>query len=425
MLGVSVDRPRRLPVWRVGYRPDPWEWTDWRWSTDGRFPGRWDDCDGTFRTIYVGSTLQGCLLEVLADFRPDPSLVDELADVDVDEDDATLFPTISAGLIDPTWLEPRIAGSATLSGNFCQITTAETLAALHPRFVSAARMAGLADFDAAALKDGRPRELTQSVATYLYAVTDLDGVRFASRHGDDLELWAIFERHDTRISPCLDDADLSELTNDHPAVVRAFDLLGLAWADSEPRAREPVAVEGGAPDGESTDPVVTARLVLTPIEVDDLDDLMALYQDRDVAYWTGPWNRATVQAWIVDMSIRWAADGVGKWIARDRADGSLVGRGGFSRVDVDGQMVLELGWAVRGAITGRGYATELGRAALAWAAEHHPALPIVAFTELHNHASRAVMERLGLQQAGVIRRMGLVEGRPGLHSDAPFALYRL
>ena len=87
--------------------------------------------------------------------------------------------------------------------------------------------------------------------------------------------------------------------------------------------------------------------------------------------------------------------------------------------------MLELGWAVCDARTGRGYATELGRAALAWAAEHQPDLPVAAFTEVHNRASRAVMERLGMRPAGIIRREGLVEGRTGVHPDAPFALYRL
>jgi RimJ/RimL family protein N-acetyltransferase len=144
-----------------------------------------------------------------------------------------------------------------------------------------------------------------------------------------------------------------------------------------------------------------------------------------VAHWTGPWDRAAVAAWTAGMAARWASDGVGKWMARDRADGSLVGRGGFTRIDLDGRPVLELGWAVRDALTGRGYATELGRAALAWAAEHHPELPVVSFTEVHNRASRAVMERLGLRPAGILRRDGLIEGRTGVHPDAPFALYRL
>ena len=45
-----------------------------------------------------------------------------------------------------------------------------------------------------------PRELTQRFAKYLYAHAGddgrllLDGVRFASRHGDELMMWAVFER---------------------------------------------------------------------------------------------------------------------------------------------------------------------------------------------------------------------------------------
>lgn len=238
MLNVTIDQPRRLQVWRVGYKPDPWVWADWTWATDGRFPGRWDDRDGNFRTIYVGSTLLACLLEVLADFRPDQQLAAEMTDIDVVDDDEAMYPTVPAGRIDPTWLKPRVSGSAKLTGDFCWVTTAQTLAALHPHFVAAALQAGLRDFDAAALKDSRPRELTQSVATYLYARTDLDGIRFASRHGDDLELWAIFER-DTSASPCLDDTAATELAADDPALMRAFEVLGLAWVGLKSTAPSP------------------------------------------------------------------------------------------------------------------------------------------------------------------------------------------
>ncbi len=169
----------------------------------------------------------------------------------------------------------------------------------------------------------------------------------------------------------------------------------------------------------------TSRLILAPIGAKDVDDLVVLNGDPSVAFWTGPWSRATIKAWASDMAERWAKDGVGKWMARTRKDGSLVGRGGFSLFDLDGEEVLELGWAVRDALTGRGYATEVGRAAFAWAAGHRPDLPIVAFTEVHNHPSQALMRRLAMQPVGEIRREGLVEGQLGIHPDARFALYRL
>lgn len=173
-----------------------------------------------------------------------------------------------------------------------------------------------------------------------------------------------------------------------------------------------------------TDPVQTARLVLTPVGAEDVDALILLHGDPIVASWTGPWSRATTETWTTDMAERWTADGVGKWIAHDRSNGSLVGRGGFTRFDLDREAVLELGWAVRDSLTGRGFAFEIGRAALEWAAAFFPHLRVVSFTEVHNLPSQAVMRRLGMRDAGVIHREGLVAGRPGLHPDAPFALYR-
>ena len=175
---------------------------------------------------------------------------------------------------------------------------------------------------------------------------------------------------------------------------------------------------------DATAAVLTSRLALTPIGLDDVSDLTALHGDPEVAFWTGPWTSATTTAWAMGMATHWTTEGVGKWIARDRTEGALVGRGGLTRFDLDGESVLEVGWAVVDGLTRRGYATEIGQAALDWAAAHEPGIPIVAFTEIHNRASQAVMRRLGMRPAGVIHREGLMEGRSGMHPDAPFALYR-
>lgn len=164
--------------------------------------------------------------------------------------------------------------------------------------------------------------------------------------------------------------------------------------------------------------------MLTPIGVEDVDELMQLYREPLVSFWTGPWTPGSVEAWTRGMAARWTVDGVGKWMAHDRLDVTLVGRGGLSQTTLNGETVLEVGWVVRDGLTGRGYASEIARAALEWAATFFPELPVVAFTEVHNLASLAVMRRLGLQESGVIYREGLIAGQAGLHPKAPFALYR-
>jgi hypothetical protein len=217
-------------VWRVGFRPEPWAWSGWEWATDGRFPGRWDDLHGNFRTIYAGSSLLACLLEVLAHFRKDARLSVELDEIVEDDEDKVLHPTIAPGQVPKEWLDERVAASAELSGRFCAVTASGSVAALYPNFIGLALSLGLADFDAAALKDARPRRLTQSVAAWLYEMTDFDGVTFSSRHGDDLQLWAIFERPgDPPITPNIQDVILEELQHDSPDISSAFRLLGLQW----------------------------------------------------------------------------------------------------------------------------------------------------------------------------------------------------
>ena len=65
-----------------------------------------------------------------------------------------------------------------------------------------------------------------------------------------------------------------------------------------------------------------------------------------------------------------------------------------------------MGWVVRDGLTGRGYGSEIGQAGLDWAARFFPDPSVVAFTEVHNQASKAVMRRLGLRETGTIIARG-------------------
>jgi RimJ/RimL family protein N-acetyltransferase len=185
----------------------------------------------------------------------------------------------------------------------------------------------------------------------------------------------------------------------------------------------------------------TARLRLEPAAPGHAGDLWRLHQDEAVAaWWGGPWSLEDADRYAAAMARAWAVDGVGKWVAYDLETGDLVGRGGLSRLPAGGDLTgriaalageawardrLEVGWTVRSDRWGREYATELGRAGLAVAFEELGAEAVVAFTERHNRRSRAVMERLGMADVGEVHAPGLVEGRPGVHDDAPFALYAL
>jgi ribosomal-protein-alanine N-acetyltransferase len=142
---------------------------------------------------------------------------------------------------------------------------------------------------------------------------------------------------------------------------------------------------------------LTARLRLEPIRSEDAEDLWRLFQDPAVAAWYGVWTFAMAQREAARIADAWAADGVHKWMAYDRVTGALVGRGGLSRVHIAGQDRLEIGWALLRPFWGQGYATEIGRAGVAFAFEELGADEVVSYTETRNARSRAVMERLGFR----------------------------
>lgn len=224
-------------VYRVGFPPQPWAWPGWEYAgTDGRFSGRWDDADGSFRTVYAATTLLGCLIEVLAPFRPDPALESALSEVVEDPEDAN-GESAPAGTVPASWLQRRQASRAHLSGTYCAVTNTQTVATLRTHFLTRAVVdLNLPDFDAAALKLAEPRRLTQEVASWLWSQTAagsepaVDGVRFLSRHGDDHELWAVFERDvDGVVSRRVSGEEPIELYG-APQLDEAMNIHGLHWA---------------------------------------------------------------------------------------------------------------------------------------------------------------------------------------------------
>ena len=167
----------------------------------------------------------------------------------------------------------------------------------------------------------------------------------------------------------------------------------------------------------------TERLRLVPIDAGHASELWELHQDEGIARWY-PLSREQALRFAERMESSWT-HGLGKWLAYEVSTGAFVGRGGPSWAVVEGAGCVEIGWAFRREVWGRGYATEIGRAGLDLAFSVPGVEEVVAFTEVHNARSRAVMERLGMRFARRILRPGFVAGSSEMREDAPFALYRI
>lgn len=174
-------------IYRIARKPDPWQAPDWsRANPDGTFDNRFDDPEGYYRVIYAASQKLSCFLETLARFRPNMSLLAELNEIEGEDDFFQL------GTVPAEWCDERLLGSAHVEGNYADIYGAEWIAYLRHRLAEECLRLGLDDLDASVLQRSAPRRLTQLASLEAWS-KKFDGVYYRSRHGHDLENWALFE----------------------------------------------------------------------------------------------------------------------------------------------------------------------------------------------------------------------------------------
>ena len=120
------------------------------------------------------------------------------------------------------------------------------------------------------------------------------------------------------------------------------------------------------------------------------------------------------EARALEAEADWRDRGVDKWMAYDRASGELVGRGGAR--SPSSRAATNSKWAGRCAITSAvaGSPPRSAAPGCRLCFESLGADVVVAFTELTNLASRAVMDRLGMRYEREI-----------VHDGLPMVLYTL
>lgn len=209
----------REPIHRIGRWPDPWQPPDWAHAhLDGTFGNRFDDPQAYYRVIYTSSQRLGCFLETLARFRPDLTLLADLAEIE-GEDDFTPLATVPA-----SWLVARLIGTAQTEGEYADVYAPGWLAFLRRELASTAVALGLSEIDAATLQAGRPRQLTQEASLIVFR-RGLDGIFYRSRYGHSVENWAIFEPFPLR------NTSASAIVADDPDLQSALRLHGLTMTE--------------------------------------------------------------------------------------------------------------------------------------------------------------------------------------------------
>jgi RimJ/RimL family protein N-acetyltransferase len=145
----------------------------------------------------------------------------------------------------------------------------------------------------------------------------------------------------------------------------------------------------------------TERLILRRLTEDDLDNLVELDSDPEVMRYLsdGPATpRDVIERDILPRCLGSyeGSAGFGVWAAIEKAGGDFLGWISLRSHDDSPPGEVELGYRLRRAAWGKGYATEGSRALIRKGFTELGMRRVVATTYEYNLASRRVMERLGM-----------------------------
>jgi RimJ/RimL family protein N-acetyltransferase len=165
-----------------------------------------------------------------------------------------------------------------------------------------------------------------------------------------------------------------------------------------------VRAMGDGASGEDLVTLETPRLILRQWQPADLDRYAELFADPEVARYIfrgQPARRERLTEMSGDYLRQWRDLRLGPFAVIDRATGAWIGQIGLNHLAYwPGAEKTEVGWERDRRWWGRGLATEGGRAALRFGFEERGLRRIISTAAPGNHASRHVMEKLGLTYRG-------------------------
>ncbi len=159
----------------------------------------------------------------------------------------------------------------------------------------------------------------------------------------------------------------------------------------------------------------TKRLLFRHLVPGDLDDLFALYSDREVTRYIPDAPRTYDEA---REELAWHQHGhpkhseLGLWATIHKETDRFIGRCGLLPRTLDGRFEVEVAYLLAKAYWGQGLGTEAAQAVLTYGFDHLQLPRLVCLIEPGNFASVRVAEKIGMT----------LEKR-GADDEGPFLLY--
>ncbi|MEQ1951211.1 GNAT family N-acetyltransferase [Mesorhizobium sp. CN2-181] len=118
--------------------------------------------------------------------------------------------------------------------------------------------------------------------------------------------------------------------------------------------------------------IETERTILRAHRPGDFETYAAMWATPEVTRHIGGYQRTKDESWIrfLRHAGTWAMLGYGFWAVEDKASGRFVGEAGYHQIfrhmtpSIDG--LPECGWALIPEMHGKGFATEVVNAVVAW-----------------------------------------------------------
>ncbi len=149
--------------------------------------------------------------------------------------------------------------------------------------------------------------------------------------------------------------------------------------------------------------IETARLIIRPLGLEDVRVMFEMDSDPLVHLFLGNKPVTNIdESRVVIQSVQqqYIDNGIGRWAIIEKQSNEFVGWTGFKliREKVNGHInFIDFGYRLKKQFWNLGYATEAGKAALAYGLEHYQFSPVYGMTDIHNKASRHVLEKLGFE----------------------------